>query len=901
MDWMRTLLSRIRSVFRSRQLDADLDEELKAHIDLAIAENLQQGMSTEDARTAALRGFGGVTQIREAYRLQRGMPWLQMAAGNIRITIRQLRRSPGFAITAILTLAFGIGVTSAVFSIVDGVLLRPLPFANPSRLVTLGDQVSGGRMGENGDPGWVTAPEVVTYQRNTRSFESLGGYTNVSYELSGVGQPVQVAAARMTPSIFSVLGVAPLMGRVFTPGEDTKKAQVAVLSYATWKTRFNANPHMIGTKIDLNQSPYIVVGIMPRNFEFPIDAGCELWVPMSFSTGELSPEAEANWDFLMVGRLKPSGTMAQAQDDAQRVAAQIMRDYPPDLSTIRIRPVVYPLHEITVMQTRPLLQMLFLAVVVVLLIACADLAGLLLVRAIRSQRETAVRLALGATTRTLLGQTILESLVISVTGGVLGTGLAGLTLAIGKNHLPANLPLTSQIALNWTVVVFALLLALVTGVLCGLAPGFAALRTNVNTSLKEGTRNGSASGAHARLRSALVVAEIAIALILLCASGLLLRSYLNMSDVDLGFQPDRVTTAAYALLQKGYPTQARVDAFNNQVLLRLSQLPGVESVGLTSGLPTRSNCCMAFTADGYVNPRGPGWTPAAYSEVIGNFFNVMGIPLLRGRYFTDDDNANGQLVVIVNQEFAEHYWPSQNPIGKRMHIGPPKRRAPWMTVVGEVADVKVYGPDAGATAEFYQPVAQLDKDYGGPFSANDIFGGNEHIVVRSALPPEQMENSVRAVVRSIDPQLPLTQVQTMEQVVSQSEAPRRFNTVVISSFALAAVLLAVLGIYSVVAFSVASRVQEMAIRMALGSQRADVVRLILASGLKLAAAGAFLGLAGAAAASSMLRPFLFHVSPFDPVVMALTGMAVFALALAASALPAFRAASIDPMQALREQ
>ena len=904
MDWMRTLLSRIRSVFRSPQLDADLDEELKAHIDLAIAENLQQGMTAEKARTVALRAFGGVTQIREAYRVQRGLPWFQTAAQNIRIAIRQLRRSPGFAITAILTLAFGIGATTAIFSVVDGVLLRPLPFANPSRLVTLGDTVSGGHMGENGDPGWVTAPEVVTYRRDTRSFESLGGYTSVSYELSGVGQPAQIDAARMTPSLFSVLGVAPLMGRVFTPEEDTQKAQVVVLSYATWKGRYNANPHVIGTKIDLNQTPYIVVGVMPRNFEFPIDAGrlnrCELWVPMSFGAGELSPEQEGNWDYLLVGRLKPGVTMAQAQDDAQRVAAQIMRNYPPDLSTIRIRSVVYPLHQITVMQTRPLLQMLFLAVAVVLLIACANLAGLLLVRAIRRQRETAVRLALGATARTLLGQTILESLLISVTGGILGIGLAGLALAIGKNHLPANLPLTSQIALNWTVAGFALLLALLTGVLCGLAPGFAALRTNMSASLKDGARSGSASGANARLRSVLVVAEIAIALTLLCASGLLLRSYLNMSDMDLGFQPDHVTTAAYKLLQKGYPTQARVDGFNNQVLLRLSQLPGVQSVGLTSSLPTRSDCCKGFTAEGYVNPRGPGWTPAAYSEVMGSFFNAMGIPLLRGRYFTDDDNANSQLVVIVNHEFAEHYWPNQNPIGKHMHIGNPKRRAPWMTVVGEVADVNVSSPDSGATAEFYQPVAQVGRDYGGPVSPNEVFGGAEHIVVRSALPPEQIENTLRAVVRSIDPQLPLTQVQTMEQVVSQSEAPRRFNTVVISSFALAAVLLAVLGIYSVIAFSVASRVQEMAIRMALGSQRADMVRLILASGLKLAAVGAFLGLVGAAAASSVLRPFLFHVSPFDPVVMALTAMAVFALALAASALPAFRAASVDPIQALRE-
>lgn len=760
-------------------------------------------------------------------------------------------------------------------------------------------------MGENGDPGWVSAPEVEIYQHDTRSFESLGGFDSETYELSGIGRSAQIVAAHLTPSVFSLLGVAPLVGRVFTPEEDKQKAQVAVLSYATWKGRFNGNPHVMGTKIYLDRMPYTVIGVMPRDFEFPIDAAradrCELWVPMSFSAGELSPEAEANWDYLMVGRLKPTVTLAQAQDDAKLVAAQIMHNYPSDLSSIRITAVVNPLHQITVMQASPLLHMLFLAVAVVLLIACSNVAGLLLVRSIRRQRETAVRLALGASARTLLGQTILESLFISVTGGVLGIGLAALAIAIGKDSLPANLPLTSQIYLNWTVAIFAFSLALVTGVLCGLAPGFAALRCSINESLNAGARNGSASGTHARVRSALVVAEVAIALILLCASGLLLRSYLNMSNVDLGFQPDHVTTGAFALPPNGYPTQARVDAFINQVLLRLRQLPGVESVGMTSGLPTRSECCMAFTADGYVNPQGPGWTPAAHSEVLGDFFNTIGIPLLRGRYFTDDDNTGTQLVVIVNREFAEHYWPNQNPIGKRIHIGNPKSRASWMTVVGEVADVKVYGPDSGAIAEFYLPIAQLGRDFGGPVSPYEVFGGTEHIVVRSALQPEQIENSLRAVVRSIDPQLPLTEVQTMEQVVSQSGAPRRFNTVVISGFALAAVLLAVLGIYSVIAFSVASRVQEMAIRMALGSQRSDMVRLILASGLKLAAIGALLGLAGAAATSSVLRPFLFHVSPFDPVVMTLTAVAVLMLALAASALPAFRAASVDPMQALREQ
>jgi predicted permease len=821
---------------------------------------------------------------------------------DLKLVFRQLRQSPGFTATAVLMLAFGIGATTAIFSIVDGVLLRPLPFPNGADLVTLGDQVSGTNWGQH-DSGPVTGPEVVIYPRDSRSFESLGGYGFVSYELSGIGEPAQINASRMTPSVFSALGVAPLMGRVFTAREDQEKEQVAVLSYSTWKSRLNGDPHILGTKILLDRKPYLIIGVMPRSFEFPLFPGrlnrSELWVPMSLSPQELAPEANASWYLQLVGRLKPGITPAQAQSDAGHVAQEIMRNYPADEANFRIKPVVYPLQQITVLQTRPLLRMLFLAVAVVLLIACANLAGLLLVRAIRRQRETAVRLAIGAPALTLLRQAILESLALSVTGGLLGIGLAALALAIGKNLLPETLPLMNEITLNWTVGGFAFLLALLTGFFCGLAPGFAALRTNVNASLKEGGRSGSAGGSHARLRSALVVGEIAIALILLTASGLLLRSFSNMSAADLGFRPDHVTTAAYALPQKQYSTQAQIDTFNNKLLQQLRQLPGVETAGLTSTLPTTGDGIESFVVDGYVDLRGPDQTAASPSQTIGDYFKAIGIPLIRGRYFTESDNADNQLVVIVNHEFAEHYWPHQDPIGKRMRVGTVKAPTPWMTVVGEVADAKLTSPDADASEQFYQPVAQLEKDAGPLALPTDLNGNGGYIVLRSALPPEQMENALRATVRSIDGQLPLTQVQTMEQVVSQSEAPRRFNTIIISSFALAAVLLAVLGIYSIIAFSVASRVQEMAIRMALGSQRSHIMRLILISGIKLAAVGCVLGLAGAAAASSILRSFLFHVSPFDPVVMILTAIAVFVLALMASAFPARRAASVDPIQALR--
>jgi predicted permease len=823
---------------------------------------------------------------------------------DLRFVLRQLRKSPGFAITAVLMLAFGIGSTTAIFSIVEGVLLRPLPFPNSDRLMVLADRLEGADLGGGNSEAGVTVPDIRTYTRETKSFDALGGYTFSGYELSGPVEAAQVNSARMTAGVFSALSVAPQMGRVFTAEEDEKHEQVVVLSYATWKNRFNANPQILGTKVLLDRKPFTVIGVMPRNFEFPLVPGqlnrTELWVPMSFTEQELTPQAGANWSYAMVGRLKPGVSATQAQSDAQRIAVEIMRGYPAMMANLRISSVVRPLQEETVELTRPLLRTLFMAVAVVLLIASVNLAGLMLVRAIRRQREVAVRLALGARAIALLRQAILESLVLSVSGGLLGLGLAAVALKVGRSLLPESLPRINDIALNWQVVGFALLLGVVTGLLCGLAPAFAAMRTNVNSTLKEGGRTGTAGGGHARLRSALVVAEIAVALVLLTASGLLLRSFEKMRTVDLGFRPERVATAAYSLPQQQYSTQASVDAFNDELLRKLKQLPGAQAAGLSSILPASgNNNNQTFVVEGYVPPKGAGMNLATTSQVIGDYFGAMGIPLLRGRTFTDADKPGAPLALIVNRKLAEHYWPNQDPIGKRMRIGTAEMKTPWLTVVGEVADVKLNAPDDPTKEEYYRPVAQSEETYGELASPSDLNGNGGYIVVRSALPPEQMENALRTTARSIDPQLPLTQVQTMEQAVSSSEAPRRFNTVLITSFAFAAVLLAVLGIYSVIAFSVASRVQEMAIRMALGSQRGGLVGLILASGAKLAAIGCILGLGGAVGASSLLRSLLFGVSPFDPVVLTLAAIGILTMALAASALPAFRAASIDPMQALR--
>ncbi len=827
-----------------------------------------------------------------------------MSFQNLRIAIRHLLKSPGFAATAVLMLALGIGATTAIFSIVEGVLLRPLPFPHPERLVTLGDIIQGTNWGDNAGAS-VTAPDIPAYTRDTHSFENLGGYTQDTYELSGVGEPAQVNGSRLSGGVLPALGVAPLMGRFFTQQEDDQRVPVTVVSYSLWQNRLHGDPSVLGSKILLDRKPYVVIGVMPRNFEFPLVPGhlnsSEFWVPMSFTQQELSAGGASSWGFNMVGRLQAGITPEQAESDAERVAQETMRNYPAAMANLRIRAVVRSLHEDTVSQARQLVHTLFLAIVVVLLIACANLAGLLLVRAIRRRREIAVRMALGASTGALLRQAILESLALSVSGGLLGLALATLALRVGVSRLPDTLPRVDEICLDWQVVAFAIVLAVLTGLVCGLAPAFAALRTSVNETLKEGGRTGTPGSGHARLRSALVIGEIAIALVLLVASGLLLRSFEKMRAVDLGFRPDHVLVANYSLPRQQYATQAAVNGFNDELIRRLRQLPGVNSVGLTDTLPTSGNGgSNAFVAEGYVPPPAAGLSLAGKSTMQGDYVQAMGIPLLAGRMLTPADKADTQLVAIINHKLAEHYWPGADPIGKRMRIGVREMQTPWLTIVGEVADVKGDSPDTPSKEQFYQPIDQIEKSLGALASpADPPRGNNSYVALRTVMEPEQMESVLRATVRAIDPQLPLTQVQSMERAVSDSEAPRRFNTAIITAFALAAVLLSLLGIYSVIAFSAALREQEMAIRMALGSQRAGILGLVFTSAAKLAIAGCALGLLGAAAASKLLRALLFGVSPFDPLVLVLAAVCVLLLAMAASLLPARRAASIDPMKALR--
>ena len=905
MSLLRNIDGGLRSLFRKEQADRELDEELRGFLEAATEEKMKQGMSRGEAARAVRLERGGLDATREMVRDAGWESVVENLWQDLRFGVRTLRKSPGFTAVAALMLALGIGATTAIFSIVEGVLLRPLPFPDPDRLVILGDVLEGSHCASCADSS-VTAPDIRNYMRDTQSFSHLGGYRGRLFELSGTGDPAAVNATRMSGEVFAALEVPPLLGRTFTQREDEEQQQVAVLSYGMWRSRFHGDANVLGSKILLYRKPYTVIGVMPRDFEFPLNPGnvnqSELWLPLSLQPEEFTAGSAGSWNSRMVGRLKPGITAEQAQSDAERVAQETMRDYPAYMRSLRIHAVVMPLREDTVEQARPLVRTLLFAVIVVLLIACANLAGLLLVRAIRRRREIAVRLALGARAATLLRQAIVESMVLSIAGGAIGLALAALAVRVGVSLLPETLPRVNEIGLDWPVMLFALGLALLTGFLCGLAPAFAAIRTNVNESLKEGGRAGTSGSGHSRLRSALVVAEIAVALTLLTASGLLLRSFQRMRDVKLGFRPDNTLAALYVLPQQRYRTQSAIDEFMKALLNDLGQLPGVDAVGITSFLPAAgNNWSIPFTIEGYVAPKDAGLNMAAMSLVESDPFEALGIRVRHGRVFTESDNANSQLVAIVNRKMAERYWPGQDPIGKRLRRGLPETSAPWMTVVGEVDDVKLGSRDAETMPQVYQPVTQTVASEGIFASVGELSAADGWIILRSRMAPEQMEDTLRWTVRKIDPQLPLYQMQTMEHAISKSEAPRRFNTVLISSFAIAAVLLSVLGIYAVIAFSVALREQEMAVRMALGCQRSGVILLILSSGARLAAVGCGLGLLGAVAASRLLRSFLFEVSPFDPGVLALSAIAMLLLALAASALPARRASSTDLMLALRDQ
>jgi putative ABC transport system permease protein len=814
----------------------------------------------------------------------------------LRLAVRQLSKAPGFTLTAVLTLALGIGATTAIFSLVEAVLLSPLPFRDSDQLVLLGDHL-GGRPAMS-----VRAREIATYTSATETFTSLGGYITASFELSGGVQPEQINAARLNSAMFPTLGVEPILGRVFTAQEEDTRQPVAVISYALWTERYHRDPGVPGSTIILDRKPYSVIGVMPRSFEFPLEFGrlnqAQVWVPLSLTPDELSDQHSGFWGYRMIARLKDGVTVSQAAQDADRVAQQIKRDFPASMAAIQIQGDVRPLRETVVADVRPVLRTLFLAVAVVLLVACVNVSSLLLVRAIRQRREYAVRLAIGASSGRIIWESAVEGMVLSVAGGLLGLACATVAIRATFHLLPDSMPLMTSVSVNPVVAGFALVVSVATGIVCSLVPAFAALRTDLVESLKEGAQASSGGTSHRWLRSCLVVSEVAIALVLLTVSGMFLRSLQKMQEVDPGFRVDHALVAGYQLPLQQYPTANSVDNFSRAVVDQLSRQPGVTAVAISNAVAVSSGFPLAaYTIEG-VSMENWKLKFAAFTSVYGDYFSAMGIPLLDGRTFTVHDDSDAPLVVVVNQSMARDCWPGQSAIGKRMHVGNPHKDLPWATVVGVVADTKMPRDEPSAD-QWYTPLDQPATLYGSGAPRNLSGPPSGYITMRSMIDPEHMIHTLRSTVAEIDPQLALQEVRPLTEAVSQVEAPRHFNTELITAFAAGALLLAVTGIYAVMAFSVSQRTQEIAIRMALGAERASIARLVLLSGAKLALLGCGLGIVGSLAASRFVSSFLFGVSPRDAFVYPGAVLLMMLMALIASAIPAMRAASADPVEALR--
>ena len=901
MDFLRAFISRCNALLGKRKLDADLDEELRAHIDLAIEENMRRGMSDVEARTAALRVFGGVTQTRENYRVQRGLPFIETLVRDIRYALRQLGKSPGFTLTAVLTLAIGIGGVAAVYSVVEAVLLRPLPFYQPDHLVRLHEGIE-----HQFQPAGLPAPDVISFARDNKAFATLAGFDQASFEVSGAGKPFAAKAERITASLLPMLGIQPMMGRAFTQQEDDKAAPVTLISYTLWHERFQSNPNVIGATIDLDRRPYGIIGVMPRSFEFPLDAGKlshrDLWVPMSFTPDEKQDETD-NFHYGVIARLKPGVSLTRAQQDVARMVAALEAQIPPQ-DGIHLTSGVESLQEETVRGARPLLDTLLAAAGLILLIACANLANLLLVRAAGRRREFGVRVALGAARKTILRQLFTESLVLAAIGGALGVALAALLVRVAAVALPDSLPRLNELALHWPVLLVAIALTAGTGILCGWAPALAGIKPDAMSSLREGGRGSGQSRSQHKMRSMLATMEIALAMLLLVACGLLLRSFQKMLATDPGFEPRHVLTASLTLPQQDYPTTQKVNAFYREVLLQLGSRPQVRSVAAATNIPIIGiSSDRNFVPDGYAPRDGRTWLTVSNYFVLGDYFRAMHIPLIEGRPFTTaDDQPNAPLVAIISQSTARQHWPGVDAVGRRFRMGGNSdSKRPLITVIGVVGDVRQAARDQAVFPQMYEPLLQSQRQFEPEVQSLISPVRSLHLVIEVDGNPLAAQASLEKAVHQLDPLLAVTEISTMEEVVAATETSRRFNTAILTAFAAIALALALLGIYGVLAYSVTERGREIAIRMALGSTREQVLWATLRHALTFAIVGIVIGFIASAGLTRFLGSLLYNVKPLDAGAIVVAALVLVLCAAAAGFIPARRAASIDPMRALRTE
>jgi putative ABC transport system permease protein len=803
---------------------------------------------------------------------------------DLRYALRGLLRKPLFTVLIVLTLALGVGANAAIFSVVNGVLLRPLPYPQPDRLMMV--WVYNPRQGFDKDV--ATYPTFTDWRTQSQSFENLAAYFGASVSLTGVGDPAQLRGARVTASFFPTLNVQPALGRWFTEQDATPgHERVVVLEHGLWKQRFGSDRTIIGRTIQLSGRPYEVVGVMPQGFQYPDDA--TLWLPLApVEPFKQLMESRGSFWLNVIGRLRPGTTQASAQIEMDTIARRLEQQYPEANGGQGIR--LTSLHDEIVGDVRRALLVLLGAVGCVLLIACANVANLLLTRATGRQREIAIRAALGAQRLRIVRQLLTESLVLALVGGAAGLLLATWGAAALQEAAPTNIPRLTSIKIDLPVLLFTLIVAFATGVIFGIAPAWQSASANQSDALKEGGRSGGEGARGRRVRNLLAVGEVAIALVLLVGAGLLARSFAAIARTDLGFNPRNVLVLQIDLPRQKYSEDPRIVQFYQQLTERLAAMPGVRSVGLGSSvLLGRLPNSSTLMVEGRPVPRDEVNIPVPYDTVTNGFFATLGIPLTRGRLFGPEDTPTAPGRVIVNEAFVRRFFPAEEPLGKRVTFnGPQDKNIQWSTIVGVVADTRRGGVDRPAWAELYFPLTQ---------SAD----ARLMAVVRTAGDPISVARAAQEEVWAIDPGQPVASIRTLEEIVARVQANRRFTMLLLGVFAIVAVILATVGIYGVIAYSTAQRTQEIGIRMALGAARSDVLKMVLSEGLRIGVLGSVIGIGAAAAMSRLLSGLLFGVSPHDPLTFVALPAALLLVAALASLIPARRALAVEPVRALRAE
>jgi predicted permease len=874
MRSLRRFVRRLRETLRPWRRDREFAEEIETHIRMLTQENLRAGMPPAEARRAAALRFGSVDAAVEGWREQRRLPLLDTVARDVRLALRGLRRDMGFAGVCILTLALAIGANTAIFSAVNAALIRTLPYPAADRLVQVWE--SNPRAERWGD--WASYPDFEDWVRESRAFDGLALFRNTRLRLTHGEHPEMLTAVRASPSLFAVLGVQPILGRTFLADEGRPgQTDVAVLSYGAWQRQFGADPSLVGRTVALDGRSHLIVGVMPPGFDFPANLQAaprqpDVWVPI------IPDASRGSHNYRVIGRLKADRTIVQAREDMDRVM-RIVGDL--DVGHRGRGGAVEGLQQHTVGRTRSPLLLVMGAVVLVLLIACANVAGLLLARGSTRQREVALKLALGATSSRVMQQAVIEGIVLASIGAAAGLVVARAGIRFLVDLAPA-LPLVKEAGLDTRVLIVTASTALATGVLFGIVPTVQALRMQANDVLKVGGNRHAGGVRVSALRTVLTIGEVAVALVLTIGAALLLQSFANVRSVEAGFDPRNVLIAFLAAPPEDSADVPRTVQFFDRVLTRLAQVPGVAAAAASSAVPMVSNETSPFRVEGLDVVQGGSLGMAEQPKVTPDYFRVMGIGLLRGRTFERTDVGGGEPVAIVSKGFADKFWPTGDAISKRVAI----TDGTWRRIVGVVRDVRNDGLEASVKPTIYVPFGQFPR-------------ASTPLVFRLDSNSAAMMTAVRDAVREVAPTQPLFGVQPMEAVIGESLTLRRFLMVLIGGFAGLAILLGLVGVYGVLAYLVGQRRQEIAVRAALGATPSEVIRLVAWRGILLGGVGVTLGLAASVALSRVLEGALFDVSPLDPLTYAIASALLLVTVAAASSVPAWQAARVPAIEALR--